>query len=244
MLAFRRMIPRIRLVALIACAAFGNATSAAVAVSFTGSDGVYAPASSSSLLPDDDGRFDFSAITVGSGVTVTADPAAYPNGLYMLASGDVDISGTLDALGVDLTIVTGGTFHLHPAGMTRAKTFRLVASEVVIDGALNATQGWGILILAAPAAGQDGRGDPGAPLSRPAGGSVLLSSANIPSLSLLSQIPTNDATIGPVTFGNAIAPLLGPQMPIVAPMPVPLPASVGLLMPLLAAFGLRRRRIE
>ena len=66
-----------------------------------GSDGAFAPTADTSLTMNESGIFNFTTVDIPAGVTVTLDKNAGNTPLVILASGDVNILGTLSVDGGD-----------------------------------------------------------------------------------------------------------------------------------------------
>jgi hypothetical protein len=67
----------------------------------TGADGAFSPTANVSLQVPSSGVFNFTTVTIPSGVTVTFVGNASNTPVYMLATGDVTIAGTLSVNGAD-----------------------------------------------------------------------------------------------------------------------------------------------
>jgi hypothetical protein len=74
----------------------------------TGSDGAFAPASETVLEMPEDGIFNFTTVDVPSGVVVTFQKNTGNTPVYILASGDVNIAGTISVAGGAGGIIEAG----------------------------------------------------------------------------------------------------------------------------------------
>lgn len=74
----------------------------------TGADGAFNPTSDTQLQLPPDGIFNFTTVNVPSGVTVTFTRNEANTPVYILATGDVVIAGTIDVSGENGISITGG----------------------------------------------------------------------------------------------------------------------------------------
>jgi hypothetical protein len=74
----------------------------------TGADGAFNPASDIQMQMPADGVFNFTTVDIPVGVTVTFIKNATNTPVYILATGDVDIAGTIDVSGGDAVNVSYG----------------------------------------------------------------------------------------------------------------------------------------
>lgn len=77
-------------------------------VGMDGSDGQFIPGASVTLEPGDNGYFDFSDVIVNADVLIDFVDGDYGREIGIYSTGDIYIGGTIDALGYDLTIWSGG----------------------------------------------------------------------------------------------------------------------------------------
>lgn len=96
----RKWIQALSLVPLLA-AAFPS-----MATLMTGTDGALAPTTDYTLTYRADGMFDFTAIDIGSGVTLRFDTQI--QNVTLLSLGDIRVAGVIDAMGIDLVLETPG----------------------------------------------------------------------------------------------------------------------------------------
>ncbi len=73
----------------------------------TGADGAFEPTTNTELQLPPDGVFNFTTVNIPSGVTVTFKKNTSNTPVYMLATGDVIIAGTIDVRGTSTTNSTG-----------------------------------------------------------------------------------------------------------------------------------------
>src|SRR5579863_7957993 len=97
---------------LIALAAGGLSTMSLPAQGFvSGSDGSYGAlniTSNTTVAMPSNGVFNCTTITIAQGATLTFTPNALNTPVYLLATGNVVITGTIDVRGAGGTSVAGG----------------------------------------------------------------------------------------------------------------------------------------
>jgi hypothetical protein len=124
--------------ALTLVLALGAACPAA-ATAMTGTDGLFSPATDVTLPYRAGGLFDFTAIDIGSGVTVRFDTQMQDVTLRSL--GDIQIAGAIDAIGIRLVLETPGQIVL--TGSILADSILLVANGMLLEGNLGISPGTG-----------------------------------------------------------------------------------------------------
>lgn len=96
----------------------------------TGADGPFAPATDYTLPYRADGIFDFTAIDIGSGITVRFD--SQMQNVTLLSLGDILIAGVIDAVGINLVLETPGQIVL--TGTILADSISLAANSMSLTG--------------------------------------------------------------------------------------------------------------
>jgi hypothetical protein len=99
-----------------------------------GSDGGFLPTASITLDPGSDALFDFSSVTISSGIEVDFIDHVAGGALSIYSTGDIVINGTLDALGYDLLISSAGSVTLNSGGIIRGDTVSVSADEITMIG--------------------------------------------------------------------------------------------------------------
>ncbi len=94
-----------------------------------GSDGAFAPASDMTLSPDEDGIFHYSTIDILDPVLVTIDPQDWTDDIYLLATGNINLSGLLNFADTTMHLHTPGSINLS-GQMYGSGTLNLHAGEV------------------------------------------------------------------------------------------------------------------
>lgn len=74
----------------------------------TGADGAFTPTASIEITLPADGKLNYSTVNVPAGVTVTFKKNTANTPVYMLATGNVTIAGTMDLSATDATVVAPG----------------------------------------------------------------------------------------------------------------------------------------
>ena len=103
-------------------------TNAATIMLSNGLDGAFAPSASIQLTPDGDGVFNFTTIDIAEQVLISFDRGAWESGIYLLATGDVNIYGALNTGPGPLHIQTPGVVTL--GGKIYGQTITLAGKEV------------------------------------------------------------------------------------------------------------------
>ncbi len=103
-------------------------TNAATIMLSNGLDGAFAPSASIQLTPDGDGTFNFTTIDIAEQVLISFDRSAWESGIYLLATGDVNIYGALNTGPGPLHIQTPGVVTL--GGKIYGQTITLAGEEV------------------------------------------------------------------------------------------------------------------
>ncbi|MDA8087953.1 MAG: hypothetical protein M0Z75_14790 [Nitrospiraceae bacterium] len=85
--------------ALLLSGSFAYAVSTPFSSGSTGADGAFSPTSSVQLQIPPNGVFNFTTVNIPSGVTVTFAKNTVNTPVYVLATGDVNIAGTIDVSG-------------------------------------------------------------------------------------------------------------------------------------------------
>ena len=98
----------------------------AVITPITGVDGPLAPAAAYTLPYRADGRFDFSAIDLGAGITLRFD--AQMKNVKLLSLGNILIVGAIEASGIQLALETPGQIFV--SGSILADSVSLVANSI------------------------------------------------------------------------------------------------------------------
>lgn len=107
----------------------------AVVTPITGADGPLAPAADYALPYRAAGIFDFSAIDLGTGITLRFDPQRQR--VKLLSLGNIMIAGVIDATGIDLVLETSGQVLI--TGSISAGTFSLMANTLSMLGSITIT---------------------------------------------------------------------------------------------------------
>ncbi|HWS99477.1 MAG TPA: hypothetical protein VN256_04325, partial [Pyrinomonadaceae bacterium] len=84
------------LLALVACAALPARAQNTFSSGSTGADGAFSPTTNQTIVVPDSGVFNFTTVTVPSGITITFARNTSNKPLTILASGDVVISGNVN----------------------------------------------------------------------------------------------------------------------------------------------------
>ena len=106
-----------------------------VVAPITGVDGPLAPTTDYTLPYRADGLFDFSAIDLGTGITLRFD--AQTRNVKLLSLGNIVIAGVIDASGIDLALETPGQILV--TGSISADTLSLSANTVSLAGSITLT---------------------------------------------------------------------------------------------------------
>lgn len=106
----------------------------AVITPITGADGPLAPAADYALPYRAAGIFDFSAIDLGTGITLRFDSQMQRMKLFSL--GNIMIAGVIDASGIDLALETPGQGLI--TSSISADTFSLMANTLSMFGTITA----------------------------------------------------------------------------------------------------------
>lgn len=106
----------------------------AVITPITGADGPLAPAADYALPYRAAGIFDFSAIDLGTGITLRFDSQMQRVKLFSV--GNIMIAGVIDASGIDLALETPGQVLI--TGSISADTFSLMANTLSMFGTITA----------------------------------------------------------------------------------------------------------
>ncbi len=204
-----------------------HAAVSASASTITGAEGRLAPSTDYTVAFRADGLYDFSAIDIGSGITVHFD--AGTTQATLLSLGDIVIAGILDATGINLTLETPGQIYV--TGALLAGKLDLITGNVygsVNNGSAGATlcviASGGCSTQSAPPASYGGYISIG-----PAIGAFIPPSIDSPGPATVIQ----PVIFSPITQPGVITGLL--------PKAVPEPGTLWLsLVPIL--FLLRRKR--
>lgn len=100
-----------------------------------GADGPLAPAADYALPYRAAGIFDFSAIDLGTGITLRFD--SQMQRVKLLSQGNIMIAGVIDATGIDLALETPGQGLI--TGSISADTFSLMANTLFMFGSITIT---------------------------------------------------------------------------------------------------------
>ena len=179
-----------------------------------GSDGVFRPTASLSLLPDSDGIFNFTDIEIPANVTVSFDASRYPTGIKFFATGNIIWRGTLDATGIDLTVTTPHEFLLDIGSSFLANQYNIVADKVTILGEFHPVAGGTVKLSTEPVTGS---------ASFSGSGAIFYETALSVSLVEIQLLST------PFSLSPAVS-------------SVPLPAPLSMLLPAVVAIFARRKQ--
>lgn len=127
---------RIAVPALVWAIFFSPVT--ANAYTSTGTDGQFQP-TVSMILDSTQQLFNFTSIFIPSGVTVSFSGLTSAQPIELLATGNIDIAGTLDVGANNLWIETPGSISVSGALITSGSTLSLVASAVNFSGIISGT---------------------------------------------------------------------------------------------------------
>jgi len=180
MLALSAAFPSVASTISIAGANDPFAPPPAVLAPITGVDGPLAPATDYTLPYRADGLFDFSAIDLGTGITLRFDPQMQRVKLFSL--GNIMIAGVIDATGIDLALETPGQVLI--TGSISADTFSLMANTLSMFGSITITS---LPDLVLPGSGLTLHGPGTISLALPEPATPWLIVALLPMLALLSR---------------------------------------------------------
>ncbi len=152
----------------------------AVVTSITGADGPLAPAADYALPYRAAGIFDFSAIDLGTGITLRFDSQMQRVKLFSL--GNIMIAGVIDATGIDLALETPGQVLI--TGSISADTFSLMANTLSMFGSITITA---LPDLVLPGSGLTPHGPGTISLALPEPATPWLIVALLPMLALLGR---------------------------------------------------------
>ena len=96
LLKIKGSVGSVSLLSLLACAALTAHAQNTFSSGSTGADGAFAPNTSQTIVVPDSGVFNFTTVTIPSGVTITFARNSTNKPVTILASGDVVIAGTIN----------------------------------------------------------------------------------------------------------------------------------------------------
>jgi len=115
------IVRRLHLVVIALCLACAGTTGPALGQTFssggTGADGAFSPTTNTTLIVPDHGVFNFTTVTIPSGITVRFVRGTGNAPVTVLATGNVTVAGTIDVSGTNGGNAAGGTFLGSNAGL-------------------------------------------------------------------------------------------------------------------------------
>jgi hypothetical protein len=96
------------LLVMASCLVFCSAAYATFNSGSTGTDGPFNPTASMEVVLPPDGVLNYTTVDIPAGVTVTFKKNAANTPVFMLATGDVNIAGTIDVAGKGATSLVPG----------------------------------------------------------------------------------------------------------------------------------------
>jgi len=188
----------------------------------SGADGPFQP-TTSVVLNSTQSIFDFTNIFIPSGVTVSFSGLSSAQPIELLATGNIDIAGTINMGANSLWIETPGSLSVSGSLNSLGGTLSLVASNVNLSGSITGTVG-------------SGSGAGGGSCS----GSGADSTIQIGSGSGTGSVISGSCYVSPVIGGGIIVPYPNPTISL-SPVPEP-DVWVMLSLGLCALFAVSRLR--